>query len=279
MLFPILLFAPTEADAGHTSIFELRARNGSGTNLVAWRIHVPSTAEDAIALTEFLANPTGDPASPGFNPLGRTELPPKDFTVYDEFVELVNLGATALDLSGWTLGDASAIRHEFPSGTLLQGGASTIIYGGPLEGFGPSINEGQEATLWFPASAGAGLSLNNGGDSITLRNAAGDLVLRVVYAGGQLPTQGSMARASTGAAFAPQGPPQGKKNEEDPNQSDGLEGGFEFLLGGVDEFAGGGLFFLRERAHLLHQRGEFAIRPDPRAFGLLQGGEIGRAHV
>ena len=54
------------------------------------------------------------------------------------------------------------------------------------------------------------------------------------------------------------------------------ERGFEFDFGGVDEFAGGGLFFLGERAELFHQRGEFAVRPDPRAFGLFQRGEVGR---
>ena len=54
------------------------------------------------------------------------------------------------------------------------------------------------------------------------------------------------------------------------------ERGFEFHLGGVDEFAGGGLFFLGERAELFHQRGELAVRPDPRALGLFQRGEVGR---
>ena len=54
------------------------------------------------------------------------------------------------------------------------------------------------------------------------------------------------------------------------------ERGFEFHFGGVDEFAGGGLFFFRERAELFHQRGELAVRPDPRALGLFQRGEVGR---
>ena len=53
------------------------------------------------------------------------------------------------------------------------------------------------------------------------------------------------------------------------------ERGFEFLFGGVDELAGGGLFLFRERAELFHQRGEPAVRPDPRALGLFQRGEVG----
>jgi hypothetical protein len=55
------------------------------------------------------------------------------------------------------------------------------------------------------------------------------------------------------------------------------ERGFEFHLGGVDEFAGGGLFLLRQRAELFHQRGELAVRPDPRALGLFERGEVGAA--
>ena len=53
------------------------------------------------------------------------------------------------------------------------------------------------------------------------------------------------------------------------------ERGFKFDLGGVDEFAGGGLFFLGECAELFHQHSELAIRPDPRALGLFQSGEVG----
>ena len=54
------------------------------------------------------------------------------------------------------------------------------------------------------------------------------------------------------------------------------ERGFEFDLGDVDEFTGGGLLFLGECAELFHQRGELAVRPDPRAFGLFERGEVGR---
>ncbi len=38
---------------------------------------------------------------------------------------------------------------------------------------------------------------------MALRNAAGDLVLRVVYSGGQLPMQGSMVRPSPESGFVP----------------------------------------------------------------------------
>jgi hypothetical protein len=53
------------------------------------------------------------------------------------FVELLNTGATAVDLSGWKLHDdksysgAEATRHIFPSGTVIQPGKTYVVYGGP----------------------------------------------------------------------------------------------------------------------------------------------------
>ena len=54
------------------------------------------------------------------------------------------------------------------------------------------------------------------------------------------------------------------------------ERGFEFNLDGVDEFAGGGFFLLRERAELFHQRGELAVGAEPGALGLFERGGVGR---
>src|SRR5207302_7384381 len=52
--------------------------------------------------------------------------------------------------------------------------------------------------------------------------------------------------------------------------------GLEFGLGLVDEFAGGRAVFLRQRSKLFHQRGEFAVRADPVAFGVFERGEVRR---
>ena len=53
------------------------------------------------------------------------------------------------------------------------------------------------------------------------------------------------------------------------------EHGIEFCLRGVDGLAGGGTIFLRQRAELFHQRGEFAVRSDPGALGVFERGEVG----
>lgn len=78
-----------------------------------------------------------------------------------EFIELLNTGGSTADLSGWTLSDATAARHVFPAGSTLAPGARLYVMG---------------AT----ASTG-GLSLNNGGDSVVVSDAAGTVVDSLTY--------------------------------------------------------------------------------------------------
>jgi hypothetical protein len=121
----------------------------------------PGTAR--VIINEVLAN------EPGSNVAG-------------EFVELLNVGTAAADLSGLSLGDAMATRHTFPAGTTLAAGRALVVTG---------------AT----ASTGT-LSLNNGGDTVTL--AAGATVVdRVTYAASLGAVDGvSMNRATDGAPTA-----------------------------------------------------------------------------
>jgi len=79
-----------------------------------------------------------------------------------EFIELVNVGGTSLDISGWTLSDATSVRHTFASGTVLGAGKALVVYGGALAipaGVGNAV-----------ASSTGTLSLNNSGDTVTLKN-------------------------------------------------------------------------------------------------------------
>ena len=81
-----------------------------------------------------------------------------------EFVELVNVGGTAIDISGWTLADATSVRHTFAAGTVLGAGKAIVVFGGAS-----GIPSGTPNAV--PASTGA-LSLNNSSDTVTVRNAA-----------------------------------------------------------------------------------------------------------
>ena len=87
----------------------------------------------------------------------------------DEFIEFVNLGGT-LDISGYTVSDAAAIRHTFPTGTIISPGGVLVLFGGgnPSGAFGNAIV--QTATTGL-------LNMNNAGDFVTLYNNAGEVIL------------------------------------------------------------------------------------------------------
>jgi hypothetical protein len=59
----------------------------------------------------------------------------------DQFIEIVNITGSVVDLGGWVLWDALIPRHEFPSPTLVQNGCSIVIFGGgsPTGEFGGSL--------------------------------------------------------------------------------------------------------------------------------------------
>ena len=92
----------------------------------------------------------------------------------DEFVEVVNIGDAAADLSGAVLSDAVAPRLTLPAGTVVAPGQALVIFGG-----------GQVNPASFPGAvvvAGTStLYLNNGGDSITLRAAGGETLAALSF--------------------------------------------------------------------------------------------------
>jgi hypothetical protein len=181
----------TAAEAGHQYQVSLQAWNDVATNSANWSIYVPTAAEQQVVITEFLANPTADPSAPHYNPLRRDPPLAENVAVADEFIELANLSDTDLDLEGWTIADAVRVRHEFYGPLMLLSSNAVVVYGGPLDGFPPNLDVPTE-----PASeSAAGLALNNSGsETITVRNAASNLVARVVYSGADLSDSGSLSR-------------------------------------------------------------------------------------
>ena len=87
----------------------------------------------------------------------------------DEFIEFFNSGPE-LDMSGYTISDASETRHTFPTGTILQPNDVLVLFGGgtPTGSFGGAVVQ--------TASEGL-LNMNNSGDFMTLRDASGAIVL------------------------------------------------------------------------------------------------------
>ncbi len=186
-----LVLTAGEEDLGVSFDVSLEVENSEGVQTLAWDVYVPSEAEQQVAITEFLANPTGKATDGHYNPLHReTPSDSNRISVEDEFVEIANLGQTEVDLAGWSLSDAVALRSNFYEGDVLAKRGAVIVYGGRSSGSEPVLGDD---VLALPATEGtSGLGLNNSGDTITLRNADGHVIDRIKF--GKPSSKGSMTR-------------------------------------------------------------------------------------
>jgi endonuclease/exonuclease/phosphatase family metal-dependent hydrolase len=108
----------------------------------AFTITVSSTPAQ-VMLNEIMANEPGS-------------------DVTKEFVEIVNVGGTAIGIGGWTLSDGAGVKHTFAAGTTLNPGKAIVVYGG---------SAGIPAGLTNAVAASTGtLALGNSGDSVILKN-------------------------------------------------------------------------------------------------------------
>lgn len=133
-------------------------------------------AGTGLFINEVLAN------EPGSDPAG-------------EFVEIVNGGQSAVDLSGYSLSDGVGLRHEFAGGSQLDPGQVVVVFGNER-----AIPAGTPAAIG--ASTGA-LGLSNGGDTVTLADDLGDPVDSITYTSSLSGTDGvSMNRDPDATAGA-----------------------------------------------------------------------------
>lgn len=130
--------------------------------LTAAMLSLPFPLSAQLVINELLYDP-----SPGndVNQDGNAN------TSEDEFVEIVNTGASTVDLTGYQLVDASGNTFTFPPFSLDPNQA-LVVFGG---GSPASLINGAPAFVGAP-------SLNNGGDTITLLDNGGLQIDQVIYA-------------------------------------------------------------------------------------------------
>ncbi|MCA9572105.1 MAG: lamin tail domain-containing protein, partial [Myxococcales bacterium] len=141
--------------------------------------NAPAPGGGALVLNEILADP--GPTDGDSNCDGTVS------TTQDEMVELYNAGTGPADLSGYTIEDATGLRHAFAPGTVVPAGGRYVVYGGGV----PSC-AGFAATT---ASTGS-LGLNNGSDTVSLYDGTGTLV--DAHAWSASPADTSMVRDPEG---------------------------------------------------------------------------------
>lgn len=132
----------------------------------------PAGGTAQVILNEILANEPGSSTS-------------------GEAIEIVNIGTAPASIGGWTLSDASAVRHTFAAGTTLQPGKSLVVFAGA---------SGIPAGLTNALAASTGsLNLGNSGDTVLLKNASGAVADSVTYPASLASTDGvSMNRSPDG---------------------------------------------------------------------------------
>lgn len=96
----------------------------------------------------------------------------------DEFIEFVNLGSSPLDVSGYQIADSNVatnlinVVYIIPNGIIIPPNGALVVFGGglPKGMFGGAIVLADTGT--------DGLSMNNSGEVILVRNNMGNVLLR-----------------------------------------------------------------------------------------------------
>ena len=102
--------------------------------------------------------------------------------IADEFIEFINNGSSAFDLSGYYLTDSeepnSAARHIFPEGTIVDAGQAVVVFGGGIP-VSPSNFGG--AIVHTASENNGGVALGNAGRTVMIKNSDGLTVLSQAY--------------------------------------------------------------------------------------------------
>ena len=93
----------------------------------------------------------------------------------DEFIEFVNTGIYDFDMSGYQIWDdtiSGSLRYTFPANTLVPPGGALVVFGG-----GNPVGQFGGAVVLSASVSPLGLSLNNSGEIIAIKNPMGQTVL------------------------------------------------------------------------------------------------------
>ena len=121
----------------------------------------------SIIINEINADPSDDPI------LGDANGDGARHPQQDEFVELLNISAEPVDLSGWMVGDDERLSFTFPDGVIIQPGNFVTIFGGGnitgVPGFNVNPLKSRVFISDIPDTLGNGLA--NAGETVIVISA------------------------------------------------------------------------------------------------------------
>ncbi len=147
-----------------TVILNIAVTSGTADISIAQHTITINDDDTPIVINEILADP--DAANGDANGDGNSS------TSQDEFIEIYNISGSDLDISNWVLSDGASDRHTFPNGTIIPANDAIVLFSGGNPATVPGLTQ--------VASTGA-LGLNNGGDTITVKDDSGNSILVEVY--------------------------------------------------------------------------------------------------
>lgn len=109
----------------------------------------------------------------------------------DEFVEIVNVTNSAVNLTGWHIADTYMTRFTFPPGTELQPGQAVLVFGG---GDPTAFTSFGNVAVFVSENR---LGLNNSGDRVTFTNTT-DVVVDEMTFGSEGGNGVALVRAQDG---------------------------------------------------------------------------------
>ncbi|OJT18971.1 hypothetical protein BO221_36220 [Archangium sp. Cb G35] len=155
-------------NASFSAVASVAGTSHSDTGRTASTTYYYRVTADDAANNESAVSNTASATTPAATSAARVILnemlvnePGSDVT--KEFVELVNVGGTSIDIGGWSIWDSTAKRHTFATGTVLGAGKAIVVFGSTS-----GIPAGTPNAVG--ASTGT-LGLGNSGDTVTVKNA------------------------------------------------------------------------------------------------------------
>ncbi len=173
--------------------YMLDLKIGGGTGPVA-----PAAGD--LAINEFLAF-DGSQAAGGADSNCDASFTNAD----DEFVELVNVSNKTLDLTGVTISDSLQVEFTFGATTNLGTGTLTLAPGKAVTVWAGGVPACPGVTNWFtPVATQHTLSLNDGGDTITVKTAGATpvTIATTTYGQATIATSFNLSPDVTGTVYA-----------------------------------------------------------------------------
>ncbi|HEX8434798.1 lamin tail domain-containing protein [Archangium sp.] len=176
-----------------TAVASVSGTSHADTGLAAsttyyYRVTADDAANNESAISNTVSATTPGATSPAkviINEILANE-PGSDVT--KEFVELVNVGGTSIDIGGWSIWDSTAKRHTFATGTVLGAGKAIVVFGSSA-GVPVGLANGV-------GSSGGQLNLSNSGEAVSVKNAGSTNVDTYTYSSTLSGTDGVSANRS-----------------------------------------------------------------------------------